>query len=46
MRTSGEIDEICKQALEEYLNTNITIDDYIDFTYNHKSIYPDDEEDI
>lgn len=21
MRTSGEIDEICKQALEEYLNT-------------------------
>ena len=21
MRTSGEIDEICKQALKEYLNT-------------------------
>ena len=21
MRTSGEIDEICKKALEEYLNT-------------------------
>ena len=33
-------------SLEEYLNTDITIDDYIDFNYNRKSVYPDDEEDM